>query len=64
MIYFYLSAPMAFPYAPNINSCFPFINLVGIKMLISISLQQGDEMSHIFDFHFTLRKIKAQRDPD
>lgn len=64
MIYFYLSAPMAFPYALNINSCFPFINLVGIKMLISISLEYCDEMSHICDSHFTLRKIKAQRKLD
>lgn len=39
-IYFYLSAPMASPYAPNINSGFPVIHLIGIKILISISLEE------------------------
>lgn len=35
-------------------------------MLISISLEYCDETSHIFDSHFTLRKIKikAQREAD
>lgn len=61
MIYFYLSAPMAFPYAPNINSCFPFIHLAGIKMLISISLERCEETGHIFDSHCTERNQGAQK---
>lgn len=39
-IYFYLSALMASPYAPNINSCFPVIHLIGIKILISTTLEE------------------------